>query len=158
MFDHHTFPVWWYINILASLMKTHNINPLVADAIASYPDSIHEKILLLRELILLTAEQESPGKLEETIKWGEPSYLVKGGSTIRIAWKPTRPQEYAMYFHCKTKLVDTFREIYGNKFSYEGNRAICFHEQDEVPVKELKHCILLSLTYHERKHLPLLGG
>jgi len=34
-----------------------------------------------------------------------------------------------------------------------------FDESDEVPAEELKHCILLSLTYHSRKSMwRMLGG
>jgi hypothetical protein len=62
-----------------------------------------------------------------------------------------------MYFNCRTKLVDTFRELYRDQFKFYGNRAIVFHEGDEIPIDALKHCILLALTYHRRKHLPMLG-
>ena len=57
-----------------------------------------------------------------------------------------------------TSLVDTFRELYGDVFMFEGNRAIVFGEADEIPVAELKHCISLALTYHRVKRLPLLGA
>ena len=63
-----------------------------------------------------------------------------------------------MYFNCNTSLVDTFRELYGDVFMFEGNRAIVFGEADEIPVAELKHCISLALTYHRVKRLPLLGA
>ena len=62
-----------------------------------------------------------------------------------------------MYFHCKTKLIDTFRELYRDKFKFEGDRAIVFDEDDDIPIEELKHCIALAMTYHSRKHLPMLG-
>ncbi|MGB5278925.1 MAG: DUF1801 domain-containing protein [Gammaproteobacteria bacterium] len=133
-------------------------NAGVSDMFESYPKDMREKLLLLRRLILDTAsETEGVGTVEETLKWGEPSYVTKSGSTIRMGWTESRPTQYAMYFHCKTKLVDTFKEIYRDKFKFEGNRAIVFDGHDEIPVDELKHCILLSLTYHSRKHLPLLG-
>ena len=132
--------------------------PEVAEVFKNYPQSMCQKLMFLRQLILDTAsETEGVNKLEETLKWGEPSYLAKGGSTIRIDWKKSRPNKYAMYFHCKTKLVDTFKELYRDKFKFEGNRAIVFNEDDEIPIEELKHCIALSLTYHSRKHLPMLG-
>lgn len=83
--------------------------------------------------------------------------LQKKGSTIRIDWKPKYVDQYAVYFHCKTKLVDTFRELYPDAFRYDGNRAIVFNEKSELPVKELKHCIALSLNYHKIKYLPMLG-
>ena len=63
-----------------------------------------------------------------------------------------------MYFKCTSKLVSTFKEVYGDKFSYEKNRTIVFKLDDDVPEKELKHCISLALTYHLVKNLPLLGA
>ena len=130
----------------------------VAKVFDSYPEPFRDKLLVLRQLIFETAsDAEGVGAIEETMKWGEPSYLTKSGSTIRIDWKVSNPEQYAMYFHCRTKLVDTFKELYGNVFRYEGNRAIIFSRNDEIPVAELKHCIYLSLTYHQRKHLPMLG-
>ena len=130
----------------------------IADVFNHYPENIRQKLMLLRQMILDTAsETEGVSEVEETLKWGEPSYLVVGGSTVRIAWKKSKPNCYAIYFHCKTTLVDTFKELYGNKFCFEGNRAILFKENDVLPIPELKHCISLSLTYHSRKHLPMLG-
>ena len=124
----------------------------------NYPEETRGKLMLLRKLIIETAEEtDNIISLEETLKWGEPGYLTKGGSTIRLGWKKSIPDQYAMYFNCKTKLVDTFRERYKDEFKYEGNRAIVFHKNDVVPINELKHCILLSLTYHSIKNLPMLG-
>jgi len=138
-----------------SKIKNHD----VVDVLNSYPKHVRQKMLLLRQLVLDTASEiEGIGRLEETIKWGEPSYLIKSGSTIRMGWKQSKPDQYAMYFHCKTKLVDTFKKLYRDKFKFEGNRAIVFEMDDEIPIEELKHCIALPLTYHNRKHLPMLGA
>ena len=134
-------------------------NPKVADIFNNYPKSIRPKMLKLRKLVLETAtEAEDINRLEETLKWGEPSYLAKKGSTIRMDWKEKAPEQYAMYFKCTSKLVPTFKTLYGNKFTFEGNRAIVFKLDDEVPVAEIKHCISMALTYHQIKHLPLLGA
>ena len=131
----------------------------VAQKFNCYPGHIREKLMFLRKLVIDTAlETEGVGEIEETIKWGEPSYIAKGGSTIRIDWKPSNPTRYAMYFHCKTRLVDTFKELYRDKLAFEGNRAIVFDVKDDIPIDELKHCIVLSLTYHHRKKLPMLGA
>ena len=133
-------------------------NPDVAEIFEGYPKHIRKKMLILRQLVFDTAlEIDGVGKIEETTKWGEPSYVAKGGSTVRMDWKSSNPTQYAMYFHCKTKLVDTFKELYREKFRYEGNRAIIFDENDEIPIEELKQCIALSLTYHRIKNLPMLG-
>ena len=133
-------------------------NPEVAEVFNNYPDHIRKKLLKLRQLVLDTAsETEAVSGLEEALKWGEPSYLTNSGSTIRMDWKESKPDQYSMYFHCKTKLIDTFKELYSDKFNYEGNRAIVFKIDEKIPIDELKHCIFLSLTYHGRKHLPMLG-
>ncbi|KAA3646782.1 MAG: DUF1801 domain-containing protein [Chloroflexi bacterium] len=134
-------------------------NPQVAAAFNDYPRTMRKKLLDLRQLVLDTAsETEGVDKVEETLKWGEPSYLAKKGSTIRMAWKEAQPDQYAMYFICTTSLLDTFKALYGDVFKYDGNRAIVFDGNDELPVAELKHCVSLALTYHNVKHLPLLGA
>jgi len=133
-------------------------NPEVTEIFNNYPANMRQNLRFLRKLILETAsETEGVNQLEETLKWGEPSYLTNGGSTIRIDWKKSKPDQYMMYFNCKTKLVDTFRELFRNEFLFEGNRSIIFEDGDEIPINELKLCISLSMTYHSRKHLPMLG-
>ncbi len=134
-------------------------DPRVAPVFNNYPDTVKDGMLYLRRLILETANEiEGIKELEETLKWGEPSYLTKNGSTIRIDWKEKNPDKMAMYFKCTSKLVPTFKAIYKNKFEFEGNRAILFKLNSNVPETELKHCISLALRYHRLKHLPLLGA
>ena len=133
-------------------------NPAVGKVLNSYPTPIPDKLKQLRQLIVATAsELDSVSELEETLKWGEPSYLAKKGSTIRIDWKKKKPDQYAIYFKCTSKLVATFKEVYPDTFTYEGKRAIVFSMADEIPIPELKQCISKALTYHTVKHLPLLG-
>ena len=137
--------------------KFNNID--VEKAFNTYPDDIRVKMIYLRQLILETAaETENVKNIEETLKWGEPGYITKCGSTIRINWKKSKPDQYAIYFHCRTRLIDTFKQLYKDNFNFEGNRAIVFNKKDKIPVNELKHCISLSLTYHKIKHLPMLGA
>jgi len=135
-----------------------NTNPEVELVFNNYPDLIRKKILYLRSLVLEAAsEMEGISNLEETLKWGEPSYLAKNGSTIRIDWKKNKPNQYAIYFKCTSKLVPTFKMIYKDIFRFEGNRAIIFQVEDEISKAELKKCITAALTYHKIKHLPTLG-
>ena len=129
--------------------------PDVAAVFDSYPTDLRKPLLRLRQLILETAAStDGVGALEETLKWGQPSYLTakpKTGSTIRIDRVKGREGKYALYVHCQTNLVSTFREIYPDSFSYEGNRSIVFDAADGLPEEELRHCISLALTYHLRK-------
>lgn len=123
-----------------------------------YPPHIRPKMQNLRSIIRDCAEElENITQMEETLKWGEPSYLVDKGSTIRIDWKEKTPNQYAMYFKCTSKLVPTFRKLYKDIFTFEENRAITFKMKEKIPEKELKQCIKTALRYHTVKHLKNLG-
>ena len=129
-------------------------DPKVAAAFSSYPKRVRTKLLALRRLILDTARTtDGVGPLEETLKWGQVSYLTamsKSGSTIRIDRVKSTPGQYALYFHCQTNLVETFREFYP-ELSYGGNRCILLDANEELPKDALSHCVALALTYHASK-------
>jgi hypothetical protein len=126
--------------------------------IESYPEGAKKALLKVRSIILEIAQQQSLGNVEETLKWGEPSYLVKGGSAVRIDWKEKTPEQLFIFFNCKTKLIDTFRELYSDDLEFQGNRAIVLNLNESIPTAILQHCIELSLTYKSIKDLPLLGA
>lgn len=130
-------------------------DPAVAAVFAAYPARVRSRLLVLRELIFATAAQtEGVGPLEETLKWRQPSYVTAStntGTTIRLDAIPSRPGDYALYFHCQTTLVGTFRQRFGTLFRYEGNRALLFSVSDRLPRKELRECLTLALTYHLAK-------
>jgi len=121
---------------------------------AAYPPPVKSKLLALRRLIFDTAKAtKGVGALEEALKWGQPSYLTtesKSGSTVRIDQLKSEPGGYAVYFHCQTDLVETFRELYP-ELRYGGNRSILLDAGEKLPEGALRHCIALALTYHARK-------
>jgi hypothetical protein len=121
---------------------------------AGYPGPVKSKLLALRKLIFDTAKATpGVGALQETLKWGQPSYLTtesRSGSTVRIDQVKSESGGYAVYFHCQTDLVETFRELYP-ELRYGGNRAILLDAGEKLPEKALRHCIALALTYHSRK-------
>lgn len=141
------------------MVVVNNIkNPVVRLAFQRYPPEACKKLLLLRQLVLDTAAAiPEVGEVAEVLKWGEPSYISRIGSAIRMDWKASNPDCYSLYFNCKTILVETFEELYPGLFHCQGNRAIVFALNSEIPINPLCHCISLALTYKQRKHLPLLG-
>lgn len=141
-------------------MKTIQLrsNPEVKAVFNRYPDTVQKQMERLRALVLEVAtEVEEIKSLEETLKWGEPSYLAKKGSTLRMDWKSKAPNQYALYFKCTSQLVPSFRTVFKDVFTFEKTRAIVFQLDDKLPEAELKQCIKAALTYHSIKHLPLLG-
>jgi hypothetical protein len=130
-------------------------NPEVGQVFATYPPQLRQRLLKLRQLIFdVAARTDGVGPLEETLKWGEPAYVTaqsKSGSTIRIDRKRGEPPRYAIYFNCKTTLVDTFRTLFPDELEFEGNRAIVFNQTQRVPVRVLSECIRIALTYRLNK-------
>jgi hypothetical protein len=124
----------------------------------AYPKPLKAKLLALRRLILDTARTtKGVGALQETLKWGQPSYLTpetRSGSTIRIDRIKSAAGQYAVYFHCQTNLVESFRELYPEEFSYGGNRCIILDAADDVAEPALRHCVALALTYHLNRRKP----
>lgn len=125
-------------------------DPSVGAVFKVYPPALRSRLMMLRQLIFETARTtEGVGELHEALKWGQPSYLApasKSGSTIRIDRTKSRDDQYAIYFHCQTDLVTTFRELYPKQLTFAGNRSIVLNVADE-----LRHCVGLTLTYHLRK-------
>ena len=137
-------------------MKIHTDNS-VETVLASYPPKAQKKLSELRALVVAAANDLQLPVLEETLKWGEPSYLTKHGSTVRMDWKPKNPDRVSVFFKCTSKLVPAFKDVYPNTFLYDGNRALHFDLDAPIPATELKQCIATALQYHKVKHLPNLG-
>jgi uncharacterized protein DUF1801 len=118
------------------------------------PAPVRARLKALRKLIFDTAKAtKGVGRIEEALKWGQPSYLTAetgSGSTIRIDRVKSADDQVAVFFHCQTNLVETFRELYP-ELSYSGNRAILLDATGKLPEAELRHCVALALTYHLRK-------
>ena len=130
-------------------------DPAVDAVFNAYPKPLRARLLALRRLIFDTAgSTNGVGALQETLKWGQPSYLTpetKRGSTIRIDRVKSDANRYAVYFHCQTDLVETFRELYPTELRYGGNRSILLDAADDIPEPALRHCVALALTYHLNK-------
>lgn len=134
------------------------MKPAIKTIFSAYPAVAQNKLAAVRDLILAVAKENDLGEVEETVKWGEASYLAKGGTTIRMDWKAKDPNVIKIYFHCQTKLIGTFRELYRDEFDYEGNRAIVVPLGAAIDKGPLGHCLRLALQYHSLKHRPLLGA
>jgi hypothetical protein len=139
---------------VATRPRGHFAEPAMDAVFSAYPTPVKARLLALRRLIFDTADAtEGVGALEETLKWGQPSYLTtasKSGSTIRIDQVKAEAGQYAFYFHCQTDLVETFRQLYP-ELRYGGNRSILLDAGDKLPETALRHCVALALTYHLRK-------
>jgi hypothetical protein len=125
-------------------------NP-VQVATANYPVQAKACFDTIRDMIFDEAQRLDAGPLEETLKWGEPSYLTsktKSGSTIRMAWKANDPENCNIYLNCNTDLVDRFRSEFPTAFKTTGNRCIHIPLDKDVPELPLRAALAMALTYH----------
>lgn len=127
----------------------------IESVVAGYPPKLRPTIKKLRKLVREVAKSNADvGELVETLKWGQPSFLPKRpriGTTVRMDAVSEDPVRVALYFHCQTTLVETFRELYSDTLNFEGNRAIVLDASRPLPEAELRHCIEMALTYHKAK-------
>lgn len=120
----------------------------------AYPLTARRRLLALRELVFrVAAATPGVGEVDESLKWGEPTYTPrnKAGSPFRMDWKAKAPDDYAVYFHCQTGLVEMFKTLFPSDFRFAGNRALVLALDSKVPVDELAVCISAALTYHRNK-------
>lgn len=126
----------------------------ISDIIASYPAPAKTRFLQIRDVVFDCAEKLDVGPLEETLKWGEPAYLTpvtRAGSTLRIAWKASNPDEIGLYVNCQTTLVEQFRDQFANVFRFEGNRGVFLPCIGRLPTNEVASLVGSVLTYHRNK-------
>lgn len=127
----------------------------VQQVFETYDKPVARRLLELREMIIDEAGRHSGiGELQETLKWGQPSYLpVKSriGTTIRIDRHQAKADSVGLYFNCNSSLVDDYQQLYPGVFEYEGRRAILLGVNGALEEEPLRHCIALALTYHLNK-------
>lgn len=128
------------------------MDPAVAAVFDSYPAPLRAQLLVLRDMIYQTAAAtEGVGPLEETLKWGQVSYLTQAsgsGTTVRLDRDKATGQP-ALYVNCKTDLLSRYRTLYPDAFTYDGARGVVIGEAPDTAA--LQHVIALALTYHAVK-------
>jgi len=134
------------------------VEKTVEEKFESYPLEARLMLCQIREVIFTLAEELCLGDISEELKWGEPSYSCKGASPIRLDWKPKKPEQVSIFVNCKTVLIETYKEVYGNTFKYVGKRELVLPISESLPIPELRGCISMALQYHKLKKQPLLGA
>lgn len=129
-------------------------NQDVLTLIDSYPQELRTALLRLRALIVETASGNAAiGDLEETLKWGQPSYLTvrpRTGTTIRIDQDKSAAGDVALFVNCQSTLVSDWRGLFP-ELTFGGDRSVHFRLDAPLPENELRQMITMALTYHRKK-------
>ncbi|MCF6430740.1 DUF1801 domain-containing protein [Leisingera sp. MMG026] len=114
-------------------------------------------LLALRGLIFDTAAQTpEAGRIEEALRWGQPSYLTperKTGTTLRLG--VPKGARFALFVHCQSRLIPEFAAAFPAWDRFEGTRAVLFNDPAEV--EPIRHGWLIkrALTYRIRPPLEI---
>ena len=126
----------------------------VQAAFDSLPALPRTLLLQVRELIFDTAAAtQEVGRVEEALRWGEPAYLTpetRSGSTIRLGVEKASGQP-ALFFNCQTRLVEDFRQQFGDRLSYSKNRAVLLDPAQPLDTGAVTACVQAALRYHKSK-------
>lgn len=137
-------------------MSVHRVSdPAVKAVFATYPQEMRYALEELRAIVLDVGDAiRAVGRIEESLKWGQPAYrpiIPQTGTTLRVGPMPNSDTEYALFFHCQTSLAADFEGLYPDIFRIVDNRALVFSLGDVLPEIPLRHCIAIALTYHLRE-------
>jgi len=117
---------------------------VVADPLA------RDGMVRLRALILATAaDLPQIGRLEETLRWGQPAYLTpdtKAATTLRLG--VPKAARFALFVHCRTSLISDFTAAFPARDRIEGTRAVLFDDPTQIDPKRHGWLICQALTYH----------
>ncbi|UWQ45745.1 DUF1801 domain-containing protein [Leisingera aquaemixtae] len=114
-------------------------------------------LLALRRLIFDTAAQTpEAGRIEEALRWGQPSYLTPEtgtGSAIRLGIP--KGARFALFVHCQSRLIPEFAAAFPAWDRFEGTRAVLFNNPREVEPVRHGWLIKRALTYRIRPPLEI---
>lgn len=119
-----------------------------------YPVELNDKLLYLKSLIYGQADlNPKVGEIEESLKWGQLSYVSKNrsGTPIRLGIEKKMPGYFGLYVNCSTTVINDVKHIYGDKFQYDGNRGLMLKVDEQLPELEIRHIIDIILCYHINK-------
>ena len=117
------------------------------------PMDAREALHSLRDIIRSAAEASDTAPLDETQKWGQPSFTPakRKGTPIRLSWSQKTPDRVELLVHCQTTLVEAWRHRFDDVFAYSGTRAVHIPLGRPLPEEALHIMAVMALTYHQRQ-------
>ncbi|MGG7567648.1 DUF1801 domain-containing protein [Rhodovulum sp. DZ06] len=131
-------------------------SPAVAAAFDAFPAPQRALLPALRaEVFAGAAADPRIGPLEETLKWGQPSWRPRSGAgtALRVGLpktSPLGPAACALYVHCQTSVIEDVRPLLPPGLHIEGTRAVHLCAAAPPPPGALRPLILRALTYKLR--------
>ena len=122
--------------------------PDIEAAFQEFDPSVRDQLLAFREMIFVVgASLDAVQRIEESLKWGQPSYnaLPKTGTPIRLG--QSKSGEACLFVHCQTTLVGDLASAGGHDLRTVDNRSVLL-PKDLSSSPELLTFIRATFTYH----------
>ncbi len=123
-------------------------SPAARDAFAAFPQPARDTLLALRAMIYDIGAALPVGRIEESTKWGQPSYATpdtKSATPIRLGL--SKAGDPAIFTHCQSTVMADFRALAPANMHFDGNRAVHIPANQPSALDELAPLIRAALTY-----------
>ncbi|MEO6300562.1 MAG: DUF1801 domain-containing protein [Paracoccaceae bacterium] len=125
------------------------MTPAIHAVFATWPNPQRNGLEHLRRLILTQAALlPEIGRVTEELRWGQPAYLTPDAHTACSLRIGMAKQDFALFVHCRTNLIETFAAGPGAGMRFQGTRAVLFRSETEIKDDPLSFLIRAALTYH----------
>ena len=124
----------------------------IAAALAGFRADLRKPLLAVRQLIFdLSREIEPKVRIEESLKWGQPSYVPvpKTGTPIRLG--TTKDDRAAIFVHCQTTLISGLAADNPHGLITRDNRTVVLPPDPAANVG-LRGFVRSALQYHMDQH------
>lgn len=128
-------------------------SPLLSK-VARWPEPAQQALWHCRSVFHKVADDADVGALDETLKWGQPSWRPtkpRTGSTLRMDWNPKFPDRLSLFVDCKTDLAARMKDMYPNLPENDGQRHLAIDLTAPLPDQAIAHLADLTFTYHRAK-------
>lgn len=119
--------------------------PEIQAAFDKFSPDERKKLLVVRRLIFECAAAIGANPVAESLRWGQPSYLVKNGSSLRLGIGKTG--QAAIFAHCQSSIISNFATVFGADFQLDGTRAVYLDQVEQGVLEKLRFLILHGLQY-----------
>lgn len=84
--------------------------------------------------------------LEESVKWGQPSFKAPSGTPVRIGLP--KSGGFGLFVSCSSTVIADYAAMFEGRF--DGNRGVLFESVAEAEGQPLEMLLTRAFRYHEK--------
>lgn len=128
---------------------TPKMTPEIENAFAEFESGPRASLTAMRQLIFeVGAELDEVSSIEESLKWGQPSYAPKPKTGTPIRLGVTKDGTPTLFVHCQTTLVSDLEANNPHDLRTIDNRAVVLPGGAVADNGGLRGFVKAALKYH----------